>query len=70
MDCDPELGCVRHHNGGDDIAYGEGRWGRLIGHTKNRILESWRVCVCNLAHFVETLRNFFGATANGIIKPL
>jgi hypothetical protein len=70
MDCDPELGCVGHHDGGDDITYGEGRWRRLIGDTKNKILESRRLCVCNLAHFVEALRNFFRATANGIIKPL
>jgi hypothetical protein len=70
MDCDPELGCIGHNDGGDDIAYGEGRWRRLIGDPKNRILESRRHCVCNLAHFVEALHNYFRATANGIIKPL
>ena len=70
MDCDPELGCVGHHDGRDDIAYGEGRWRRLIGDTKNWILESWRLYVCNLVHFVEALYDFFRATANGIIKLL
>ena len=70
MDGDPELGCVRHHDGGDDIAYGERRWRRLIGDTKNGILESRRLCVCNLAYFVKALRDFFWATADGIIKPL
>jgi hypothetical protein len=70
MDCDPELGRVGRHDGGDNIAYGEGRWRRLIGDTKNRILESRWLCVRNLAHFVEALGSFFRATANGIIKPL
>ena len=70
MDCDPELRCVGRHDGGDDIAYGEGRRRRLIGDTKNRILESRRLCVCNLTHLVEALRNYFKAAANGIIKPL
>ena len=70
MDCDPELGCVGHHDGGNDITYGEGRGRRLIGDTKNRILESRWHCVCNLADFVEALCNFFRATANGIFKPL
>ena len=70
MDCDTELRCVGHHDGRDDIAYGKGRRRRLIGDTKNRILESRGLGVCNLAHFVEALGNFFDTTANGILKPL
>ena len=70
MDCDLKLGRAGHHDGGDNIAYGEGRRRWLIGETKNGILESRGFWVRNLAQFVEALRNFFRTTANGIIKQL
>lgn len=68
MDRDPELGGVGEHDGGDNITYGEGRWGRLIGETKNGILESWWLCPYNLAHFIQALHNFLRTMANGIYQ--
>jgi hypothetical protein len=70
MDCDPELGCVGQCDGGDDIAYGEGRWRWLIGDTKNWIMKSRWLRVRNLAQFFEALRNLFRATTSRTIKHL
>jgi len=62
------LGAVGKRYGGDDIPYGEGRWRRLIGKTKNRVLESWWLRVYNLAKFVEALHNLFRTVADGIYQ--
>jgi len=62
------LRAVGERNGGDNIPYGEGRWRRLIGKTKNGILESWWLYVYSLAQFVEALHNFFRAVADGIYQ--
>jgi hypothetical protein len=66
MDRDLKLGGVGEHDGRDNITQGEGRWGRLIGETKNGILESWSLCAYNLAHFVQALHNLFRTMADGI----
>ena len=63
MDSDPERGAAGRHDGGDNITYGEGRWGRHIGETKNGILERWWFYFCDLTYFSEALRNFFRTMA-------
>jgi len=68
VDRDPELRAVGEQNSGDNISYGERRWGRLIGESKNGILESWWLRVYNLAQFVEALHNLFRAVADGIYQ--
>ena len=54
---DLEGGATGRHYGGDNVAYGEGRWGWLIGETNNRILEGWWFYVYYLSHLFEALRN-------------
>ena len=72
MDSDLERGAVGRHDGGDNITYGEGRWGWPIGETKNGILESWWFDLYDLTRFVEVLHNLFGTKATYIrdsIRP-
>jgi hypothetical protein len=40
MYCDLERGAVGGRDGGDNITYGEGGWGWVIGEMKNGVLES------------------------------
>lgn len=67
MDRDSEWGVLG--DGGDNITYGEGRWGWLIGETKNRILDSRWFRLYDLAHFIQILHDFFRTIANRTCQP-
>ena len=66
MHGDLERGATGRHYCRDNVAYGEGWWGWLIGETNNGILESWWFYyVYCLAHLFEVLRNPLRTLASG-----
>jgi hypothetical protein len=58
---DHEGRATGRHKGGDNVAYGENRWGWLIGKNTNRILEVWWFHVYYLFEALcDTLRTLAG----------
>ena len=67
MYADLEEGATGRHYDGDNVAYGEGRWGWLIGETKNGILEGWWFYVYYLTDLFEAFRNPLRTLAGGVL---
>lgn len=64
---DLEGGATGRHYSGDNVAYGEGRRGWLIGDTKNGILEGWWFYVYYLTRLFEVLCDPLRTLAGGIL---
>ena len=63
---DLQGGATGRNYGGNNVAYGEGRWGWLIGETKDRILEGRPFYAYYLTHLFEALHNHLRTLADGV----